>query len=109
MNNVHAELKHRKEEVAQYQENINVCKLLLESLPTEWPDRLVQFRDEVDRHEAASKIEDLDDVVLYSKLVFRDELHKQIRAETFEMTKAKTILEKQEKDVDELRSSRSSR
>lgn len=85
-------LEARRAEVAQYDANIVMYQTILATLPTEWPARLEQYRGAKDEHEVAGQIDDLDDVVLLSQLLYADQCRKAIRAETLERTKAASIL-----------------
>lgn len=82
----------RQEEVAQYQSNIDLYTSIASTLPSEWPDHLIQYKGRSDKHEAIAEIEDLDDVVLVSDLWAHDQAVASIRAETVEMRKAQSIL-----------------
>ena len=82
----------RQQEVAQYEANIAMFTNLLAGLPTEWPERLLEFRGAANQHEAINKIDDLADVELLSDLWFADECYKSIRTETLEKRKAEAIL-----------------
>ena len=84
-------LQARIAEVAQYEANIALYKNILAGLPTEWPDRLLQYRGVKNQHEAIVDV-DLADVELLSKLWYADDCARFIRTETLEMTKAKSIL-----------------
>jgi hypothetical protein len=81
----------RQEEVAQYQANIDTYKAILKSLPTEWPERLAEYRGSKFKHEVIAKVENLDDVALLSDLWFADECSAAIRTETLEMRKAQAV------------------
>jgi hypothetical protein len=85
-------LQAREAEVAAYEANIQMYKTILAGLPTEWPERLLQHRDAVDKHKAAGEVEDLDDVTLLSQLWYADQCYRAIRSETVEKTKAEAIL-----------------
>lgn len=85
-------LEARRVEVAQYETNIAVYNAILESHTDVWPDRLTQYRSAVNRHETVSQIENLDDVLLISRLWTQDDARKAIRSEMLEMTKSKAIL-----------------
>ena len=85
-------LEARRAEVAQYQQNIDTFKVLVEQLPSELPAHLEKYRDRKDRHEAAAEIEDLDDVTLLSDVWFHDDCKARVRSETVEMRKAAAIL-----------------
>jgi hypothetical protein len=82
----------RQEEVAQYQANIDLYTAIASTLPSEWPDHLIQYKGRTDKHEAIAEIEDLEDVVLVSDLWAHDQAVASIRAETVEMRKAQSIL-----------------
>jgi hypothetical protein len=82
----------REAEVEQYQKNIEMYKTILAGLPTEWPERLLQYRDSVDKHKTVGEIDDLDDVSLVSQLWYADQCYRAIRSETVEKTKSEAIL-----------------
>lgn len=84
-------LQARIAEVAQYEANIALYKNILTNLPTEWPDRLLEYRGAKNQHDAIAKV-DIADVELLSKLWYADDCAKAIKTETLEMTKAKSIL-----------------
>jgi hypothetical protein len=86
-------LEARRQEVAQYQQNIVMYKAIYETLPHEYPEHLEQYRGAKQQHEVAAKIDNLEDVALLSQLWYSDEVAAAIRAETVEMTKAKSILD----------------
>jgi hypothetical protein len=85
-------LELRQAEVAQYETNIALYESILTSLPTEWPSHLEKYRGAKNQHESAAEVSNLADVELLSKLWYVDECKKAIRAETVELTKAKSIL-----------------
>jgi len=85
-------LQAREAEVAQYEANIVLYTTILAGLPTEWPERLLKYRDAVDKHKAAGEVDDLDDVSLLSQLWYADQCYRAIRSETVEKTKAEAIL-----------------
>jgi len=85
-------IQQRREEVAQYDANIVMYQSILATLPTEWPEHLLQHRGAKNEHEVASQIDNIDDVVLLSQLLFADTCRKMIRTETLERTKAASIL-----------------
>jgi hypothetical protein len=85
-------LQVRQAEVAQYSANIAMYESIIATLPTEWPEHLLQYRNSNDKHKTASEVSDLDDVALLSKLWYADDCHKAIRSETVEKTKAEAIL-----------------
>jgi hypothetical protein len=82
----------RREEVAQYDANIAMYTAIFAGLPHEWPPHLEQYRGAKNQQETIDQLEDLDDVVLLSRLWYADECHKAIRTETLERTKAAAIL-----------------
>lgn len=84
-------LEARRAEVAQYESNIALYQTILAGLPSDWPAHLEQYRGAKDQHNAIAEV-NLGDVELLSKLWYADECRKAIRAETVEMTKAKSIL-----------------
>lgn len=85
-------LELRRAEVAQYDANIAMYQSILATLPTEWPSDLVHYRNPVNEHDVAATIEDLDDLALVSQLWYADQVHRMIRSETVERTKAASIL-----------------
>ena len=85
-------LQARISEVAQYQANIQMYTSMLANLPTEWPARLLEYKDAINKHEVIGKVQDLDDVELLSDLWAADDCRKAIRTETLEMRKAQAIL-----------------
>ena len=85
-------LQIRQAEVAQYEANIAMYKTILAELPTEWPERLLKYRNTTEKHKSAGEVDDLDDVSLLSELWYADECFKAIRSETVEKTKSQAIL-----------------
>jgi hypothetical protein len=90
--NVLTPLQARQAEVDQYEKNIEMYKLMLSNLPTDWPARLLEYRNITNKHEAIGKIQDLDDVELLSDLWAADDCFKAIRTEIVEKRKAEAIL-----------------
>jgi hypothetical protein len=84
-------LQARISEVAQYEANIALYTTILETLPAEWPERLLQHRGVKNQHDVIATV-DSSDVELLSKLWYADECNKAIKTETLELTKAKAIL-----------------
>jgi translation initiation factor RLI1 len=84
-------LQARIAEVAQYEANIALYKNILLNLPTEWPERLLEYRGAKNQHDLIAKV-DNEDVELLSKLWYADDCAKAVKTETLEMTKAKSIL-----------------
>lgn len=82
----------RRAEVTQYAVNIEMYKAMAANLPSEWPDRLAQFKNATDKHVTIATIEDLDDVELVSDLWAYDAAQAAIRSETVEKRKAEAIL-----------------
>lgn len=85
-------LEARRAEVAQYEQNIAMYTAILETLPTEWPEHLLEFRGKNDQHKAVAQVENMADVELLSDLWYADQCKAAIRAETVEKNKAKRIL-----------------
>lgn len=85
-------LQARQAEVAQYEANIAMYTAILSTLPTEWPTRLLDYRNATDKHAAISSVHDMADVELLSNLWYADQCYAAIRSETVEMSKAKAIL-----------------
>lgn len=84
-------LQARIAEVAQYEANIALYKNILATLPTEWPEKLLQYRGAKNQHNVIAEVAS-EDVELLSQLWYADECAKAIKTETVEMTKAKSIL-----------------
>jgi hypothetical protein len=84
-------LQARIDEVAQYEANIVLYKTILKTLPTEWPERLVQHRGAKNQHDTIAGV-DNSDVELLSKLWYADECAKAVKTESLELTKSKAIL-----------------
>ena len=84
-------LEARIAEVAQYEANIALYRTILESLPTEWPERLLQYKGSKNQHDDIALVDD-NDVDLLSKLWYADDCVKAVKTETLELTKAKSIL-----------------
>jgi len=85
-------LEARRAEVAQYQANIDMYKAIAATLPSEWPEYLIQFKGCKDQHAMITGLENLDDVALVSDLWAYDAAQAAIRTETVEMRKAMAIL-----------------
>lgn len=86
------EIEFRKQEIADYQKNIDNFTAIIATLPSELPAHLEQYRSRKDKHAAAAEISDLNDVALLSDVWFRDELEGRIRSEIVEMRKSQAIL-----------------
>jgi hypothetical protein len=84
-------LQARIAEVEQYETNIALYETLLETLPTEWPERLLQYRGAKNQHDAIASVASAD-VQLLAKLWYADECAKAVKTETLELTKARAIL-----------------
>jgi hypothetical protein len=85
-------LQARIAEVTQYEANIALYKTILGTLPTEWPERLLQYRGTKNQHDTIAGVASAD-VELLSKLWYADECVKAIKTETVELTKSKAILD----------------
>ena len=85
-------LQARQAEVAQYEANIAMYTAIIATLPTEWPTRLLDYRNSIDKHAAIASVDDMADVELLSNLWYADQCYAAIRSETVEMSKAKAIL-----------------
>jgi hypothetical protein len=84
-------LQARIAEVAQYEANIALYQTILQTLPTEWPERLLEHKGSKNQHESIAGV-DSADVELLSKLWYADDCIKAIKTETLELTKSKAIL-----------------
>jgi len=84
-------LQARIAEVAQYEANVALYKTILESLPTEWPEKLLGYRGAKNQQETIANV-DAADVELLAKLWYADDCIKSVKTETLELTKSKAIL-----------------
>jgi predicted subunit of tRNA(5-methylaminomethyl-2-thiouridylate) methyltransferase len=84
-------LELRREEVAQYGANIAMHEAILLSLPTEWPEDLVEYRNPADPHKAIDFVPE-DRVEEVAKLWFADETRHCLKTEKLERAKAAAIL-----------------
>ena len=84
-------LQARIAEVAQYEANIALYETILETLPTEWPERLLQYRGAKNQHDTIAGVASTD-VELLSKLWYADDCAKAVKTETLELTKSRAIL-----------------
>jgi hypothetical protein len=84
-------LQARVVEVAQYEANIALYQTILQTLPTEWPERLLQYRSAKNQHDTIADVASAD-VELLAKLWYADECAKAIKTQTLELTKATAIL-----------------
>jgi hypothetical protein len=84
-------LQARIAEVAQYEANIALYQVILQTLPTEWPERLLQYRGAKNQQDTIASVSG-DDVELLAQLWYADECAKAVKTETLEMTKSKAIL-----------------
>jgi hypothetical protein len=84
-------LQARIAEVAQYEANIALYKTILETLPTEWPENLLQYRGAKNQQQTIAGV-DSADVELLSKLWYADDCANAVKTETLEMIKSKAVL-----------------
>jgi hypothetical protein len=84
-------LQARIAEVEQYEANIALYETILEALPTEWPERLMQYRGAKNQHDTIAGVASAD-VELLSKLWYADECAKAVKTETLELTKSRAVL-----------------
>lgn len=92
MENQMTPLEARRAEVAQYEANIAMYTAIASSLPSEWPERLAQFKGSSSQHSDIATLENLADVELVGDLWAHDQAQAAIRAETIEKRKAEAIL-----------------
>lgn len=92
MENEKTPLDLRREEVAQYEQNIALYKAIVSSLPSDWPEHLADHKGAKNQHEVIAGIDNLDDVELLSNLWAHDSAAAAIRAEMVEKAKASAIL-----------------
>jgi len=84
-------LQARIAEVAQYEANIALYQTILQTLPTEWPERLLQYKGAKNQHDTIAGVAS-EDVELLSKLWYADECTKAVKTETLELTKSRSVL-----------------
>jgi hypothetical protein len=84
-------LQARIAEVAQYEANIVLYQTILNTLPVEWPERLLQYKGAKNQQETIAVV-DSADVELLAKLWYADDCRVAIKTETLELTKSKAIL-----------------
>jgi hypothetical protein len=82
----------RKEEVDQYQANIELFTSIAAGLPSEWPSHLEHLKTEKSQHEAIAKVDNLADVALVAQLWAYESAQASIRSEMVEKAKAEAIL-----------------
>lgn len=85
-------LQARITEVAQYEANIALYQTILATLPTEWPERLQQYKGAKNKHDIIADVANAD-VELLSKLWYADECAKAVKTETLELTKSRAVLD----------------
>jgi hypothetical protein len=85
-------IQSRKDEIAQYEQNIETYTSIAANTPSEWPERLLPHKGATNRHEVIATIEEMDDVELLSDLWTNHDAKAAIRTETFEKRKAEAIL-----------------
>jgi len=81
----------RRQEVAEYNQNIAIYRAILKNLPTEWPEKLESFRNPKNQHKAIDEVP-AESIELISQLWYADDVQHAIRTETLERTKAAAIL-----------------
>jgi len=81
----------RQAEVAQYEANIAIYKSMVDSLPSEWPDRLLHLQGSKNPHQDIDLVEP-EDIELVSQLWAHDSAKHSIRTEMVELAKARAIL-----------------
>ena len=84
-------LQARRDEVAQYDNNIAVYETIIADLPDAWPKRLEHFKGRKD-HQTAVLECDAADVELLAQLLYREQCENAIRTERLERSKAAAIL-----------------
>lgn len=86
------QLELRQQEVNQYTANIAMYQSILDTLPTEYPVHLQQYKGRTDLQIVVAEVENLDDVELLSQLIYAQQCKAAIRAEIAERAKATAIL-----------------
>jgi len=84
-------IQTRRDELAQYNANIAMYQTILATLPTTWPDNLLEHRHPKNAHEAIDQVP-AEHLQTVAELWYADELAHLIRTETLERTKAAAIL-----------------
>jgi hypothetical protein len=85
-------IEAREAEVRSYEKNMDMFQSILMTLPREWPEHLLQYRNAVNHHETAAKIDNLDDVALLADLWNADACYARIRTEMVELQKSRAAL-----------------
>jgi len=84
-------LEARRAEVAQYDENIAMYEAIASTLPSEWPEHLLQHKG-TKNHQAAAAQAAPEDVELLAQLLMREQCEASAKTEKLERTKAAAIL-----------------
>lgn len=82
----------RQTEVKQYEANIVMFTAIASTLPSVWPEHLIEFKGSKDKHSDIAKVDDLADVELLADLWAYDDAQAAIRTETVEKRKSQAIL-----------------
>lgn len=82
----------RRQEVASYEDAIALYQAIADSLPSEYPSHLLEYKNAADKHAAIANVSDLADVELLSDLWAHDEAQAAIRSNIVEKRKAEAIL-----------------
>jgi chaperonin cofactor prefoldin len=84
-------VEQREAEVAAYQVNIDNYSLMIEELPSEWPEDLIEFRGK-EINEIAALIDDEECLMQVGDLIFAEKLRFSLRTEKLEQRKSKLVL-----------------
>ena len=84
-------IEQREAEVAAYQVNIDNYSLMLEELPSEWPEDLVKFQGK-EIKDIATLIADEECLMQVGDLIFAEKLRYSLCTERLEQRKANLIL-----------------
>lgn len=83
-------IENRKQEVYSYQINIDNYKLLLDILPKDWSEELLEYKG-LTSEQIVDNVPEKDNQ-LVSDLVFRDNIKRTLQVEMLEQSKAIHIL-----------------
>ena len=84
-------IEQRETEVQGYQTNIDNYALMIDELPSEWPEDLVKFKGK-EIADIVQSITDEDSLIQVADLLFMDKLKITLWTERLEQRKAKLIL-----------------
>ena len=83
-------IKNREIEIYSYQLNINNFEIILKTIPSEWPERLLDYKG-LTSEQIVNNVHE-DDMQTVSDLVFRDKMEITLKIEKLEQSKAIHVL-----------------